>query len=174
MSLSFQYCPVCGTAYQKQSKQILVHICPNSNCRFELYENQNTTASGIIIHNDQLLLVKRAKNPRQGYWDFPGGFVEPTESPQQAAQREIKEELGVDCEIVTIFNAYGPTEYIYQNKKTFNCDLYFFVKPLSLKFIPANDVADYAWFDFDKLPSNDLIAFPTQVQLINDLKTDYA
>ena len=49
----------------------------------------------VIINDNQVLLVKRAKPPKQGLWCIPGGKVEFGETLQQAAEREIKEETGV-------------------------------------------------------------------------------
>lgn len=51
-----------------------------------------------LVSNDkgEILLIK---SPRRG-WEYPGGMVEPGESPEQALIREIKEETGVDAEIV--------------------------------------------------------------------------
>ncbi len=53
---------------------------------------------GIIINkDDQILIAKRASHQHQGdKWEFPGGKVEEGETPQQALQRELKEELGID------------------------------------------------------------------------------
>lgn len=47
----------------------------------------------LIIKDDtSVLLVQKRSN---GLWDFPGGGIEESESTEQAARREIKEELGV-------------------------------------------------------------------------------
>jgi 8-oxo-dGTP pyrophosphatase MutT (NUDIX family) len=52
--------------------------------------------AGAIFHDDQhrILLVKT--NYTTGSWEIPGGGMDPGEYPLQTAQREIKEELGVD------------------------------------------------------------------------------
>lgn len=55
---------------------------------------QPRVAAGVLILNDigHVLLVKPSY--KEG-WDIPGGYVEPSESPAQAAIREVSEELGV-------------------------------------------------------------------------------
>jgi 8-oxo-dGTP diphosphatase len=47
----------------------------------------------------------RTSDPFKGLWEFPGGKVEPEESPLQAAIREVREEVGVDLasEDLTLF-----------------------------------------------------------------------
>ncbi len=53
-------------------------------------------AAGLLLFNveGQVLLVKPTYKP---HWELPGGMVEADESPRDAAQREIAEELGLDC-----------------------------------------------------------------------------
>jgi ADP-ribose pyrophosphatase YjhB (NUDIX family) len=48
-----------------------------------------------IIADDRILLLKRGQEPYRGYWAWPGGFVEPGESLERAAVREISEEVGI-------------------------------------------------------------------------------
>ena len=56
--------------------------------------------AGCVIRNETgaLLLLHRNKNGLQ-QWELPGGKLEPGEKPQQAAIREIQEELGVSAAI---------------------------------------------------------------------------
>lgn len=57
---------------------------------------------GAVILNErrEILCALRSKNMSlPGMWEFPGGKLEPGESPQQSLVREIKEELGCDIEV---------------------------------------------------------------------------
>lgn len=71
-------------------------------------------ASGGVItnDNDEVLLVR---NPRKG-WEYPGGIIEPGETIPQGLFREIKEETGVDVEIVNVVGIYSNTK----KKKGYN------------------------------------------------------
>lgn len=48
----------------------------------------------------RLLLVQRANPPAQGRWSLPGGRVEPGEQAQDAVRREVREETGLDVEVI--------------------------------------------------------------------------
>mgnify|MGYP000926875524 CR=1 FL=1 len=52
-------------------------------------------ASVALIDNQKVLLIQRAQAPYFGLWTLPGGRLEPGETPEQCATREIKEELGL-------------------------------------------------------------------------------
>src|SRR3990170_4992502 len=59
----------------------------------------------------QVLLIRRGENPFKGMWAIPGGFKPPTETLDEAAQRELVEETGVDAaRLLTQFGAYGDPE----------------------------------------------------------------
>jgi mutator protein MutT len=63
-----------------------------------LYEPMSDSflaASLAIVRRDDLLLVQRNKAPSEGLWTLPGGRLEPGETPEQCAIREVREELGL-------------------------------------------------------------------------------
>ncbi|MDD6088146.1 MAG: (deoxy)nucleoside triphosphate pyrophosphohydrolase [Desulfovibrionaceae bacterium] len=52
---------------------------------------------GIIWRGERFLAAQRPKNRSQsGYWEFPGGKIEPGETPEEAVIREIREELSLE------------------------------------------------------------------------------
>lgn len=50
---------------------------------------------GVVVHDDSLLLIKRARDPGRGQWSLPGGRVEPGELLAEAVVREVGEETGL-------------------------------------------------------------------------------
>jgi 8-oxo-dGTP diphosphatase len=71
-------------------------------------------ASGGVVTNekDEFLFIR---NPRKG-WEYPGGIIETGETVPQGLIREIKEETGVDVEIINVVGIYSNTK----KKKGFN------------------------------------------------------
>lgn len=52
--------------------------------------------AGILWDGERFLAVERPEGkPQAGFWEFPGGKIEPGEAPEDALARELREELGV-------------------------------------------------------------------------------
>jgi 8-oxo-dGTP diphosphatase len=65
------------------------------------------TATAIITFTpDKILLIKRCTLPFTGYWALPGGRVDPGETVEQTIVREVKEETGLDVEVVRKMGEY--------------------------------------------------------------------
>jgi len=57
-------------------------------------------AAALIVRDGEVLIgQRRADQPMGQLWEFPGGKIEPGESPQQALTRELAEELGIRAEV---------------------------------------------------------------------------
>lgn len=65
------------------------------------------TATAIILYSEsEILLIKRDTLPFKGYWALPGGRMEIGETVEQTCVREVKEETGLDVEIVFKLGEY--------------------------------------------------------------------
>ena len=60
----------------------------------------------VIIEDDRVVLVRRAREPLQGQWSIPGGVVESGETLRQAAIREAREETGLEIEIGELLEVF--------------------------------------------------------------------
>lgn len=56
----------------------------------------------VVLHEDRVLLVRRAARPSPGKWTLPGGLVELGETTAEAVRRELTEECGCDIRLVGI------------------------------------------------------------------------
>lgn len=66
----------------------------------------------IILKNSKLLAAQRASNRTLGsLWEFPGGKIEPGESPEAALARELSEEFGASATIFDPFFTGGDAEF---------------------------------------------------------------
>jgi ADP-ribose pyrophosphatase YjhB (NUDIX family) len=57
---------------------------------------------GIVFREDQVLLIKRGKEPSRGQWSIPGGVVQTGETLQDAVIREVREETHLEVEVLAL------------------------------------------------------------------------
>ncbi|MEO6508953.1 MAG: NUDIX domain-containing protein [Patescibacteria group bacterium] len=113
-------------------------------------------AVGAMIFNEkkQLFLMKRGRKAKneKGTWEAPGGGVEFGESLIEAIRREMKEEFGVDIEIIEQLPAMD--HFIMEEKQhwvpsTFICEFKNGQTPIIIEPEKAEEIG---WFSLDNLP----------------------
>lgn len=107
----------------------------------------------IINEKQQLLLFRSPKWKDE--WLVPGGHVEVGESLQDAVVRETMEELGVEIEVIDLFNVgesfVSPPEFKRNAHFVF---IDFVAKLKSDNFTFNDEISDYKWFDLDEAIQN--------------------
>ena len=109
-------------------------------------------AAAVIVSDGKILAAKR-KNERLGggFWEFPGGTLEPGETPKQACQREVAEELGDQCEVLERIEVsrhfttpYGELEidFFWTKLKTYNLKL---VAASEYRWLTPEQLASVTW-----------------------------
>ena len=66
---------------------------------------------GVVVHDANVLLVRRINPPDAGKWGYPGGWIDPGETMAQAAVRELFEETAIRADARCVFNALDAFDY---------------------------------------------------------------
>ena len=146
----FKYCPVCGSS-RFEVNNFKSKRC--QDCGFTYYANPSAATAALIINKrNELLVVRRAKEPAKGTLDLPGGFVDMAETVEEGMRREIKEETGLEVgDIRYLFSS--PNLYMYSGMGIHTIDMVYLV-PLDNETIDvqaSDDAAEALWIPINKV-----------------------
>jgi 8-oxo-dGTP diphosphatase len=108
----------------------------------------------LTVHERRLLvlLVRRRHWPHEGQWAVPGGFVNPDESLEDAARRELEEETGVrDLYLEQLYTFGDPGRD--PRGRVITVVYYALIRAEGLRVQAADDAADARWFPAYQLPA---------------------
>ena len=147
------YCSSCGSAVARRvpngdnRERFVCDACGTIH-----YQNPKIVTGCLPVHGDQVLLCRRAIQPRQGLWTLPAGFLENGETSTEGAARETKEEACANVAIEGLYTVFN-LPHISQVYMFFRASL------LDLDFAPGFESMDVRLFREDEIPWNEL-AFP--------------
>jgi 8-oxo-dGTP diphosphatase len=95
-------------------------------------------ASVALIDRDKVLVIQRARKPYFGLWSLPGGRLEPGETPEQAAEREIMEEVGL-----RVWRLH-PIRRLFLSEGRFVLQV-FATEAFEGEIVASDEVTDYRW-----------------------------
>jgi 8-oxo-dGTP diphosphatase len=132
------------------------------------FENNNKsslrhiTVNAIVIKNNQVLLGKRGSfngKPiiESGKWGLLGGFFARDEDLIQAVKREVMEESGWEINNLQLFRINDNPQRPKEDRQ--NVDMIFIVKAVKQIKTSDEEVSQLQWFDLEKLPLKEEIAF---------------
>lgn len=116
---------------------------------------QIEVVAAVIVRDGKILAAQRGYGKWKGYWEFPGGKIEPGETPPQALAREIREELAIG---ITIDRLLDTVEYDYPDfHLTMHCYICHIspeadpqqLEHLALRWLAARDLPQLRWLPAD-------------------------
>ncbi|MDL2200004.1 NUDIX hydrolase [Halopseudomonas aestusnigri] len=149
-----KFCSECGqgvTARVPDGDTRSRFVC--DHCQTIHYQNPRIVAGCLAVHGQQVLLCRRAIEPRRGFWTLPAGFMENGETTEEAALRETWEEARARLqqqELYMLFNL----PHINQVYMFFRGEL------ADLEFSAGEESLEVRLFHEHEIPWDEL-AFPT-------------
>jgi len=148
------FCSNCGksvTLRIPEGDNRLRYCC--SACDVIHYQNPRLVVGTIPMWNNQVLLCRRAIEPRHGYWTLPAGFMENEETVAAGAERETTEEAGARIVLGPMFSMIDVV-HVHQ------VHVFFRARLLDTEFDPGPESLEVQLFHEAEIPWNDL-AFRT-------------
>lgn len=102
------------------------------------FDSPPNAASVALLHKGKVLLIQRAKAPWDGAWSLPGGRLEPGETAEECAARELKEELGL-----TVY-ALRPLARLQLGDGKFRLQV-FGTEAFEGEITPNDEIAGFRW-----------------------------
>ena len=114
--------------------------------KYKLYES----SCGAVVYRDikgevRYLLIK---NKRSAHWGFPKGHIEPGETKQQTAVREVLEETGIHVKLINGFESVS--KYKIQNKIEKVVSIFVGTTNDTSTCIQPEEIEDYIWLTYDR------------------------
>ena len=153
-AISMRFCSACGHQVEQvvpPGDNRLRFCCPG--CSAIHYQNPRMVLGTIPVWKDQVLLCRRAIEPRYGYWTLPAGFMENGESTGEGAARETHEEAGARIELGEPFSILDVPQ-VEQVHMFFRADL------VDTAFAAGTESLEVRLFGEPEIPWED-IAFRT-------------
>jgi len=146
-----RYCIKCGKITTKKNDSLF--ICEDGH---ENWVNPAVGAVVYVIDNDKVLYGVRSLEPNKGKLSLPGGFIEVGETAEQAAIREVKEELGLDVKLQDCLGTYATT---YGGRPILN--IVFIARSQDQHVTPGDDMngGEPVWSNIENLPAADELAW---------------
>ena len=139
----FRFCPKCGSAAFVENNEKSKRC---TDCGFVYYFNASSATVAFILNDkEELLVCRRAKEPKKGTLDLAGGFVDRFETGEEGVAREVLEETGL--EVVDAKYLFSlPNTYLYSGFLVHTLDQFFRCRVKDDSCLGAmDDVADAFW-----------------------------
>ena len=119
--------------------------------------------AAIIVRDGRIFATQRGYGEWKDWWEFPGGKVEPGESPEDALKREIREELATEIEVDELLTT---VEYDYPK---FHLTMYCYICSVTSGQLSLREHEDARWLAADEWESVKWL--PADVEAVNRLRS---
>ena len=125
-------------------------LCPHCGKPFSAYRNPTPTTDVVVyVPGRGVAIISRANEPR-GY-ALPGGFIDEGERAETAAVREMREELGLDVELIGLLGVYSRPD---RDPRMHTLSVVFVGHPRDFDTLRAgDDAAEAAFYPLNALPT---------------------
>ncbi|WP_181159505.1 NUDIX hydrolase [Burkholderia multivorans] len=162
-----KFCSVCGhevIARIPQGDNRERFVC--DHCGTIHYQNPRNVVGTVPVWGEQVLLCRRAIEPRYGFWTLPAGFMEMGETTAEAAARDTLEEAGARVEVQNLFTLLN-VPHVHQ------VHLFYLARLVDPEFEAGEESLEVKLFDEADIPWDE-IAFPTVSQTLRFFFADRA
>ncbi len=146
----YRFCPADGTRLKEPRPSGGVS-CPS--CGRSWYRNSSPAVGAVVVEDGKALVTVRAREPEKGRVDLPGGFLEVGEHPVDGIIREVREELGVEIELVGA--PILPATHTYGPDGAYVLPIGFRARIIEGEPDPTDDVAEIRWIPASEVDTTD-------------------
>lgn len=107
------------------------------------------TADGIVLHGEKLVLIKRGNEPFKGMYALPGGIVEYGERVEDCVIREIREETGLETEVMNLVGVFSAPD---RDPRGHFITIAYNLKVVGGEIGAGDDAAEVMLFELERLP----------------------
>jgi ADP-ribose pyrophosphatase YjhB (NUDIX family) len=124
------------------------------------YPEHPLVGVGGFIHKDgKVLLIRRKFEPNRGKWAPPGGLLEVGEDPEEAARREVREELGLEVAVEGLLQVANEVIRDNEGRIKFHFVLVdYLMRPLGEKVTLNEESEEFGWFEPSQIEQMDTTA----------------
>jgi ADP-ribose pyrophosphatase YjhB (NUDIX family) len=160
-----KYCSACGNSIEiriPSGDDRERYVCVD--CETIHYVNPRVIVGCLPVYGEQVLLCRRAIEPRSGLWTLPAGFMENGETTEQGAARETWEEARARVRNLSLYRVYD-VPHISQVYLFYLCEL------VDGAYGVGPESTETALFTENEIPWNE-IAFPVVERTLRDYLRD--
>ena len=111
----------------------------------------------VVLDGDMVLMIQRGKPPRQGSWSLPGGAQELGETIHEAARREVREETGLEIEILGLIDVVDSVRPDANDKIEYHYTLIDLAgHAVGGTLMAGGDAQDCRWFSRPEIDAMDI------------------